>query len=186
MSLQYFLDQQSDLQRVMEEKNGSPHPTRLFNTYISDLAIGGSEESAAALIKMMQWNDKALIHELVEMEAETGWKPWAKSRHINLQAARGEFIDMFHFMLNAGLLLGMDETMIKEMYDAKHAKNEKRQNEDYDGVSTKCPGCNRALDDDAVDCHVREGRLGTYTGPLNWCAVLGRQFIPDAAKGSGR
>ena len=33
-------------------------------------------------------------------------------------------------------------------------KNAKRQEEGYDGVSTKCPGCHRALDDDAVLCTV--------------------------------
>jgi hypothetical protein len=152
--LQYFLDQQSALQQVMEEKNGSPHPTRLFRNFF---AAPNSETEAAhavELIKMMQWNDKALIHEMVEMEAETGWKPWAKSAHVNLEAARGEWIDMLHFLLNGALLLGLDAEMIQARYDAKHAKNEQRQNENYDGVSTKCAGCGRALDDDAVECRI--------------------------------
>jgi hypothetical protein len=187
VSLQYFLDQQSDLQRVMEEKNGSPHPTKLFNEFAgAEAAQLSTDDAAAGIIKMMQWNDKALLHEMVEMEGETGWKPWAKGAFVNMEAARGEWIDMFHFMLNGALLLGLDEMEIKRRYDAKHAKNEKRQNEEYDGVSTKCPGCKRALDDEAVECRVTFGRLGSYQGPLNWCAVLGRQFIPDSAKDSGR
>lgn len=184
MSLQYFLDQQSQLQEVMEAKNGSPHPTRLFNEFAgAEAAQLPTDDAAAGIVKMMQWNDKALIHELVEMESETGWKPWAKGAFVNMEAARGEWIDMFHFMLNGALLLGLDELEIKRRYDAKHAKNEKRQNENYDGVSTKCPGCGRALDDDAVECGVRNGRLGAYEGPLNWCARLGRQFIPASADG---
>lgn len=146
--LQYFLDEQSRLQEVMEAKNGSPHPTILFKQFADD------DRNAPALIAMMQWNDKALIHELVEMEGETGWKPWAKGAFVNLEAARGEWIDMLHFMINGALLLGMDAEMIKHLYDAKHAKNEARQNAEYDGVSTKCPGCKRALDDDAVKCIV--------------------------------
>ena len=159
--LQYFLDEQSRLQAVMEEKNGSPHPSTLYTDFINWGA-------AVPLIQMMQWNDKALIHELVEMEAETGWKPWAKSAHVNLEAARGEWIDMFHFMLNGALLLGLDDDEIKTRYDNKHAKNEARQNADYDGVSTKCPGCQRALDDTAVLCRiVNEDEVrGQY-----WCDV---------------
>ena len=54
------------------------------------------------------------------------------------------------------LALGMDAQMVKEMYDAKHEKNAKRQEEGYDGVSTKCPGCKRALDDNAVHCYIYE------------------------------
>src|SRR6187551_688202 len=99
--LQYFLDEQSRLQEVMEEKNGSPHPSSLFTHFLNSQEWPDSIEHQAAskaLIHMMQWNDKALIYELVEMEAETGWKPWAKSAHVNLEAARGEWIDMFHFM----------------------------------------------------------------------------------------
>lgn len=177
MSFQYFLDQQSQLQRVMEEKNGSPHPSTLYDNLIlsQEFKPESAEAAAEALIKMMQWNDKALIHELVEMEAETGWKPWAKSRHVNIEAARGEWIDMFHFMLNGALLLGMDELEIKRRYDKKHQKNEDRQNAEYDGVSTKCPTCKRALDDEAVKCHrIQEYRLGDWTGPVIFCDMAGR------------
>jgi len=163
--LQYFLDEQSRLQEVMEEKNGSPHPTSLFAHFENTTEWRDSPEgqaAAGALTRMMQWNDKALIHELVEMEAETGWKPWAKSEYVNLEAARGEWIDMFHFMLNGALLLGLDEAEIKRRYDAKHAKNEARQHADYDGVSTKCGNCGRALDDDAVRCYEDPKHPGHY------------------------
>lgn len=161
-NLQYFLDQQSELQRKMP----SPHPTDLFlNAFdVPEFALlneNGEYENTDAdrepLIEFLQWNNKAIIHEIVEEESETGWKPWATSRHVNLEAARGEWIDQFHFFLNKALALGMDEKMIRELYDAKHAKNEKRQVEGYDGVSTKCPGCGRALDDSAVRCYILQG-----------------------------
>lgn len=181
MSLQYFLDQQSELQRKMP----SPHPLDLYRAFTqSDQSMAQANMKPA--IDFLHWNVTATTDELHELLGEIGWKPWAKSRHINIAAARGEWIDAFHFMLNMGLVLGMDEAMIKSLYDAKHAKNGKRQEEGYDGVSTKCPGCKRALDDLAVECTVRQGRLGSYEGPLNWCAVLGRQFIPDSVKESGR
>lgn len=158
-NLQYFLDQQSELQRKMP----SPHPTDLFlNAFdIPEMAVlnedGGYENTDAdrqPLIDFLQWNNKAIIHEIVEEESETGWKPWAKSRHVNLEAMRGEWIDQFHFFLNKALALGMNAEMIEQLYNGKHAKNAKRQEEGYDGVSTKCPGCNRALDDDAVNCRL--------------------------------
>lgn len=182
MSLQYFLDQQSELQRKMP----SPHPTDLFAAYDpenDDLPDAASDEDRKPAIDFIHWNVTAATDELHELLGEIGWKPWAKSRHINLDAARGEWIDALHFMLNIGLVLGMDELMVKRLYDAKHQKNAKRQEEGYDGVSTKCQGCGRALDDDAVECTIRNGRLGTYEGPLNWCARLGRQFIPDLKHG---
>lgn len=160
--LQYFLDEQSRLQLVMLQMNGSPHPSELF----ADLEEAGDaiedRSAAEAVTNFMQWNDKALVHEMVEMESETGWKPWAKGAYVNVQAARGEWIDMLHFMLNGALVLGMDAQMIREMYDAKHAKNEARQNAEYDGVSTKCGVCHRALDDDAVQCHEDPAHPGYY------------------------
>lgn len=153
--LQYFLDQQSELQTKMP----TAHPTELFLDAF-DVKQNGfydvepTDNDRKALIDFLQWNNKAIIHEIVEEEAETGWKPWAKSRHINLEAARGEWIDQFHFFLNKALALGMDAEAIRLAYDSKHETNEKRQEEGYDGVSTKCPGCKRALDDEAVMCAV--------------------------------
>lgn len=151
--LQYFLDQQSELQRKMP----TPHPIDLFLQAVEGPEDGfadqePTDEDREPLINFLQWNNKALIHEIVEEEAETGWKPWATSKHVNIEAARGEWIDQFHFMLNKALALGMNAEMIQQLYDSKHDKNAKRQAEGYDGVSTKCPGCGRALDDAAVNC----------------------------------
>ena len=154
--MQDWLDSQSELQ----EKMPSDHPTDLFKLYDRDAA---TDEDRLAAINFIQWNSKAIIHELVELESETGWKPWAKSRHINLEAARGELVDVMHFVANLALVLGMDEAAdIMQRYHRKHAKNAKRQEEGYDGVSTKCPKCSRALDDDAVHCIVAEDRTSGY------------------------
>lgn len=160
--MQDWLDSQSELQHKMP----SPHPTTLFlNAFdVPEMSLldedGGYENTDAdrkPLIDFLHWNVTALTDELHEMLAETGWKPWAKSRHINLDAARGEAIDAMHFLANIFLGLGMnDAAEVMEAYHKKHAKNAKRQEEGYDGVSTKCPGCARALDDDAVDCYLVE------------------------------
>jgi hypothetical protein len=104
----------------------------------------------------------ALVDELHEALGEMGWKPWATSKHFNQEAVQGELIDAWHFFMNLTLLAGLDpETMI-EKYMAKHRKNVQRQVEGYDGVSTKCKGCGRALDDEAVTCHASHDQPGKH------------------------
>lgn len=158
--LQQLLDEQSKLQQTIEDKGGTTHPVTLFINATQTNSSGmfdsePTENDRQALIDFMQWNDKALLHEMVEMETETGWKPWAKGRFVNLEAARGEWIDMLHFILNGALILGLtDAEEIRDRYLRKHEKNTKRQEDGYDGQSTKCPGCKRALDDEAVECRI--------------------------------
>lgn len=109
-------------------------------------------DKPAEAINFITWNVLALTDELHELLAETGWKPWSTSEHVNLTAARSELIDAFHFFMNLALVLGMDAETIYAGYMRKREKNAKRQAEGYDGISGKCPGCKRALDDDGVDC----------------------------------
>lgn len=124
-------------------------------------------------------NVLAATDELHELLGETSWKPWADADYLKLEAARGEWIDAWHFMMNLANILGMDSADIKARYFAKRAKNIARQKAGYDGVSTKCPGCHRALDDDAVFCAPSSRRLGS-DGTVDgvYCVVRGR-FIPD-------
>lgn len=110
-----------------------------------------SNEDRIAYIKE---NVLALTDELHEMLSEMGWKSWATSRHINTSAAFGELIDAWHFMMNIALALmpgDMHPSAVADCfqryYNAKRAKNAQRQVDGYDGVSTKCPRCGRALDD---------------------------------------
>ena len=143
--LQQLLDAQEDLQ---------------INSYGSSPALLLPDDPEAA-IDFIRWNILALTDELHEALGETGWKPWATSRHVNLTAFKGELVDAFHFFMNLMLAVGMDGDELFERYHEKRAKNAKRQAEGYDGVSTKCPGCKRALDDAAVDCFfIPEFRLG--------------------------
>ena len=152
--LQDWLDSQSDLQKKMP----SPHPTDLFYQYDpenDDLPDDATDADRKPAIDFLHWNVTALTDELHELLGEIGWKPWAKSRHINLEEARGEAIDAMHFLANIFLVLGLnDAEEIMRRYHLKHEKNAKRQEEGYDGVSTKCPGCKRALDDEAVKCAI--------------------------------
>ncbi|AYN55899.2 deoxyuridine triphosphatase [Microbacterium phage Coltrane] len=165
--LQQLLNSQEDLQ---------------INSYGNSPA-GLLPENPEAAIEFIRWNVLALTDELHELLAETGWKPWATSRHVNLTAARGELVDAFHFFMNLALVLNMDGTELFEQYQAKRAKNAKRQEDGYDGVTGKCPGCKRAMDDDATACYpVKNHRLGNayYEGVI--CVHHGRFYKTGPAK----
>ena len=107
----------------------------------------------------------AATDELHEALDEVGWKSWASSNHVNEEAFKGELVDAFHFFMNLMGVVKMSPEELIERYFRKAKKNLARQEAGYDGVSTKCPGCHRALDDDAVSCHINEAGTGY------WCAV---------------
>lgn len=103
-------------------------------------------------LEWIRWNVLALEDELHEALAETGWKPWAKSKHINRDAYISELVDAFHFMLNLMLVVDCSADEFLTKYFEKRGINAQRQAEGYDGVTGKCPDCKRALDDAAVTC----------------------------------
>lgn len=99
----------------------------------------------------------AAVHELGEALDETDWKPWSvSSRGINVDAYVGELVDVWHFLMNLMLAAGYEPAVaadkLYEGYLVKRGINRQRQLDGYDGVSTKCVGCGRALDDPAVAC----------------------------------
>lgn len=99
----------------------------------------------------------ALDAELQEALDEVSWKPWATSHHINREAYISELVDAFHFLMNMLLVFGdSPDVIVSEFftrYCLKNRVNAQRQEDGYDGVSTKCPICKRALDDSAVTCN---------------------------------
>lgn len=135
MSLQDMLDAQEQLQ---------------MRSYAGDrpAALQGTER-----VDFIKTHILALLDEAHEALNETGWKPWATSRHVNDKAFKSELIDAWHFMMNLFLVARMNADDIEEAYFKKRGINVKRQEEGYDGVSTKCPGCKRALDDSGVLCY---------------------------------
>lgn len=100
----------------------------------------------------IRWNMLALEDELHEALAETGWKPWAKSKHVNRDAFVGELVDAFHFFMNLMLVVDCSAEELLDKYFQKRRVNQQRQADGYDGVSTKCVTCRRALDDPATQC----------------------------------
>lgn len=111
-------------------------------------------EDNEAVVEFIRTNILALEDELHEALAEVGWKPWATSRHINREAFLSEMTDAFHFFMNLLIVTGYDGQDLLKAYEQKSMINEQRQIDGYDGVSSKCPGCGRALDDPGVFCRV--------------------------------
>jgi len=103
-------------------------------------------------LEWIRWNVLALEDELHEALAETGWKPWAKSKHINRDAYVSELVDAFHFLMNLMLIVDCSADEFLAKYFEKRGINAARQAAGYDGVQGKCGICKRALDDPAVEC----------------------------------
>jgi len=142
-----MLDMQRRLQLSMPDPNKVPADLR------------GDERAA-----FLTWNAWALSDEVHEMMGETGWKPWATSRHLNVEQALKEMVDAWHFFMNILLVIGGEagwttEQLAAEFIDryvAKNAVNAARQADGYDGVTSKCPRCRRELsevpEDHATTC----------------------------------
>lgn len=127
-------------------------------------------------IEFIKTNVLAATDELHEALGEVGWKPWATSRHINTDALRAELVDTWHFFMNLCIVAGMTPEDLYEGYLKKRKKNIQRQEEGYDGVTLKCPGCKRALDDDAVTCCVDTVGVGWMN---IYCFVKNKTFRVD-------
>ena len=104
------------------------------------------------LMDWIRWNMLACEDELHEALAETGWKPWATSNHVDAKAFVHELVDAWHFFMNLLLCVGCDSSEFYAAYCEKHDLNAKRQADGYDGIAGKCKVCGRALDDPHVKC----------------------------------
>lgn len=115
-------------------------------------------------IEFIRINVLALTDELHEALAETGWKPWATSNHVNEFRYMGELVDAFHFFMNLIMVVVPDPRLMGNVlytkYTAKNRVNIQRQVDGYDGVKEKCPKCKRAYDD-GITCYA-DGRGVIY------------------------
>lgn len=123
----------------------------------------------------------AMTDELHELLAEVSWKPWTHGdNYINYDNAKKELIDLWHMFQNMMLVLDMSSDELYKMYVKKRQVNIDRQLNGYDGVSTKCPKCRRALED--VVLH----QIHIETGIIVQCACgqdipidVARSFLTD-------
>lgn len=73
----------------------------------------------------------AMIHEAVELQRLTSWKWWKKPAPFDKEAAKEELIDIWHFMVQASIELGMTPADMLEEYEKKNIVNRDRQASGY-------------------------------------------------------
>ncbi|HEY6534300.1 MAG TPA: dUTPase [Candidatus Nitrosocosmicus sp.] len=73
----------------------------------------------------------ALIHEAIELQRETNWKWWKKTDQLNENKIQEEIIDLWHFLIQISIEVGLDSETVVEKYIEKNLKNIKRQENDY-------------------------------------------------------
>ena len=73
----------------------------------------------------------AMSNEVEELRDTTPWKYWSKNEEFEREEAKGEAIDILHFLLQVFDELGMDAEDIYNEYMEKNEVNHCRQDGDY-------------------------------------------------------
>jgi dimeric dUTPase (all-alpha-NTP-PPase superfamily) len=73
----------------------------------------------------------AIIHEAIELQRLTNWKWWKKPVSFDEEMAKEEIIDIWHFVIQASLELGMTPSDILKEYSKKNQINRNRQEYNY-------------------------------------------------------
>ena len=73
----------------------------------------------------------AMIHEAIELQRTTNWKWWKKPMEFNQAEAREELTDIWHFLVQASLELGLTPDDILKEYQRKNEINRQRQKDGY-------------------------------------------------------
>ncbi|MGB7746784.1 MAG: dUTPase [Verrucomicrobiia bacterium] len=74
---------------------------------------------------------RAMSQEVAELTDRVPWKWWAKYQTFDRQNARVEVVDLFHFLISAAQVLGLNADEIFEAYTKKHQVNLDRQESGY-------------------------------------------------------
>jgi dimeric dUTPase (all-alpha-NTP-PPase superfamily) len=74
---------------------------------------------------------RAMQQELAELTDSVPWKWWAKYQDFDVQNARVEVVDLFHFLISIAQVLGMTADDVHQAYLKKNAVNHQRQDSGY-------------------------------------------------------
>ena len=74
---------------------------------------------------------RALSQELSELIDSFPWKWWAKYQTVDLQNARVEVVDLFHFLISLAQTIGMNADDVYQAYINKNKVNHQRQDSGY-------------------------------------------------------
>jgi dimeric dUTPase (all-alpha-NTP-PPase superfamily) len=91
---------------------------------------------AAALTdeERIQWvlnYTRAMTQEIAELVDSVPWKWWAKYQTFDVQNARVEVVDLFHFLISIAQVLGMSADDVYQAYVKKNQVNHQRQDSGY-------------------------------------------------------
>lgn len=74
---------------------------------------------------------RALSQELAELIDSVPWKWWAKYQKLDVQNAKIEVVDLFHFLVSLAQTLGMTAEDVHKIYTKKNEVNHQRQDTGY-------------------------------------------------------
>ena len=98
---------------------------RGFSAYVDDTRYPSKrEERISALCT-------AIIQEAAELQATTNWKWWKRQTRFDEASAREELIDIWHFVVQASLELGLSPADVLDEYKRKNRINIERQKKGY-------------------------------------------------------
>ena len=118
--LEYLFRKQKELHRTLathSQSNGSQYSKKFLSL--------SKEERISALCT-------AIIHEAVELQRLTNWKWWKKEpTELDESESKEELIDIWHFVVDASIELGMTPKGILDEYLKKNQINKDRQKNGY-------------------------------------------------------
>ncbi|MDR1497864.1 MAG: dUTPase [Puniceicoccales bacterium] len=74
---------------------------------------------------------RAMQQELAELVDSVPWKWWANYQRFDVQNARIEVVDLFHFLVSIAQVLGMSAEDVYQAYCKKNKVNHQRQDTGY-------------------------------------------------------
>lgn len=107
--------------------------------------IGVRESSQMSEEEQHKWvlnYCRAMSQEIAELTDSIPWKWWAKYQKFDLQNARVEVVDLFHFLISVAEILGMSADDVFNYYRDKNKVNLQRQDTGY---HTKDESDNKAV-----------------------------------------
>lgn len=106
------------------------------------IGVNPPEMNEEEQVKWVLNYTRAASQEMAELIDSVPWKWWAKYQEFDIQNAKVEVVDLFHFLISLAQVLGMDAGDVHDLYNQKNKLNFKRQD---DGYTVKDENDNREL-----------------------------------------
>ena len=95
------------------------------------IGVRTEQMDEAAQIEWVLNYCRAMSQEIAELTDSVPWKWWARYQKFDVQNARVEVVDLFHFLISLAQVLGMSADDVFEAYVKKNAVNFQRQESGY-------------------------------------------------------